>query len=264
MSAERLIGAFQKKRAAFVAYVPCGYPSPSASAPLLLALQNGGADIIELGVPFTDPLADGNTIQRANHHALTHFNVSLADCLATTKAARAAGLTIPVVLMGYYNPILAYGELALLKDCKEYGVDGLIVVDLPPEEAVSLISLCHQHDIGYIPLVAPTTSDSRLKKIVTLANSWIYCVSSLGVTGQRSTLPPELEALVAKVKQYTDKPVAVGFGISTREHVEAVAKMADGVVMGSAIVNAIDIGGETDAEKAQYLENFVKSVSGTQ
>ena len=181
-------------------------------------------------------------MQRANQVALEN-GTSLGDCLGMVKSARAAGLTIPVVFMGYYNPFLQYGQAALLRDCIASGVDGFIIVDLPPEDGSSLVAGCDAAGLAFVPLVAPTTLDARFAAITATARGFVYIVSVMGVTGARSALPVDLPALVSRVKSAVNLPVAVGFGISTRAHVDAVAGCADGVVMGSAIVAALAEGG---------------------
>ncbi len=275
--AARIEAAFRKgdKGPAFVAYVTAGFPSPADTVPALLAMQEAGVDVIEVrptlpstpdsplpfppltlppspiplslpsqvGVPFSDPMADGGTIQIANERALGQ-GVTLRTVLALVAQARAQGLTTPVVLMGYYNPLLAYGERALVEDAAKAGVDGFIVVDLPPEHAGPFLSHLDTRGLGYIPLVAPTTAEERFADIAKAARGFIYCVSVLGVTGARSELPPDLAAFAGRVRAHCGgKPFAVGFGLSTAEHVASVGKLADGVVMGSAVIRALEKGG---------------------
>lgn len=260
----RLREAFDKHkgtgRPGFVAFVTAGYPSMEATVPLLLGLQDGGADVIELGVPFTDPMADGATIQRANEVALSHAPpVSLADCINFVKEARAAGLTVPVVLMGYYNPLLAYGSQALMTDCSAAGVDGFIVVDLPPEEGAAFVEDCRKHKLCFVPLVTPASTDDRIAQLATVADGFLYCVSLTGVTGARDELPTELPQFIKRVRANSDVPLAVGFGISTRAHVAQIATFADGVVVGSAICKAVE--SVTEISKIRpTLESFVKSL----
>lgn len=248
-------------------YVTAGYPKPEDAPGILLGMQKGGAgmcadvmfqipnhlrqrgsrqkltndllDVIELGVPFTDPIADGPTIQTSNTQALLN-GVTIGSTLQMVRDARSKGLTTPVLLMGYYNPLLSYGEDALLRDCKEAGVNGFIVCDLPPEEAVSFRKLCSKGALSYVPLIAPATSDARMRILCSLADSFIYVVSRQGVTGALGTLNANLPNLLERVKKYSgDKPAAVGFGVSTREHFQSVASIADGVVIGSQIVTTL-------------------------
>jgi tryptophan synthase len=247
-------------RAAFVGFVTAGYPSRDMTVDTLLAMQEGGTDVIELGVPFTDPLADGATIQKANEVALAGGSpVSLHDCLGFAKAAVAKGLTTPVVLMGYYNPFLAYGLDRLMQDCLTSGVAGFIVVDLPPEEGHEFITLCTKYKLSYVPLLTPTSTDDRIAQLASVASSFLYCVSLNGVTGARATLPPELPAFVARIRQQTSLPLAVGFGISTTAHVAEVSAIADGVVVGSAICKALEEGGKTGGPKA--VAAFIKTLT---
>ncbi len=258
----RLVQAFEEARgkgsAALVAFITAGYPTRDDTVPLLLALQAGGADVVELGVPFTDPQADGTTIQRASEVALQN-KVRLPDCLDYIKAARAQGLTIPVVLMGYFNPFLAYGSEKLMDDLAAAGGDGFIVVDLPPEEGADFIKYCHSRALSYVPLLTPTTADHRLAYLAKSAGSFCYCVSLTGVTGSRSDVPVDLKDFVARIRAVTDKELAVGFGISTPEHVAQVAELADGVVVGSAILNAIDSAGPDadSATRAAKVQAFI-------
>lgn len=198
---------------------------------------------MQVGVPFSDPLADGGTIQIANQKALEN-GISLKHVLQYVKDARAAGVTVPIVLMGYFNPILAYGEAKLAADSAAVGVNAFIVVDLPQEHASRFVEQCDKFGLGHIPLIAPTTSDERLPVIAAHAKGFIYCVSVLGVTGARDSLPVDLTAFTAKVKKHAgNTPIAVGFGLSTKEHVASVGSLADGVVMGSAVIKALEAGG---------------------
>jgi tryptophan synthase alpha subunit len=187
-------------------------------------------------------MADGGTIQKANQVALEN-GFTLEDCIAAVRDARAAGLTVPVVFMGYYNPFLQYGQERLVRDCAAAGVDGFIIVDLPPEDAGDFIASCDAGGLAFVPLVAPTTAMERFEKVAAHARGFVYCVSVTGVTGARTELPADLSTLLANVKARVALPVAVGFGISTREHVEAVGRLADGVVMGSAVVAQLAAGG---------------------
>ncbi|KAI2602495.1 tryptophan synthetase [Hypoxylon sp. NC1633] len=249
-----------EKRSAFVTYVTAGYPKPEDTPNVLLGMQKGGADVIELGVPFTDPIADGPTIQTSNTVALAN-GVTIKSTLGMVREARAKGLNTPILLMGYYNPLLSYGEDNLLRDCKAAGVNGFIVCDLPPEEAVSFRKLCSKGQLSYVPLIAPATSDTRMRILCALADSFIYVVSRMGVTGALGTLNADLPALLERVKKYSgDKPAAVGFGVSTREHFQSVASIADGVVIGSQIVTVLQKAEPGNGAKA--VEEYCAYVSG--
>lgn len=248
-------------KAQFIAYLTAGYPNPDETVDLLLAMQRGGADVLELGVPFTDPQADGATIQKANEVALK-FGVSLKSCIDMVATARQRGLTVPVVLMGYYNPFLAFGLDKLMDESKKAGVDGFIVVDLPPEEGATFVSKASSRGLSYVPLVSPTTTDDRIAYLSSNAGSFMYCVSVTGVTGARGALPADLKAFVDRVRSKANVPLAVGFGISTPEQVNEVSSLAEGVVVGSAVIGAIDskING-SPADRAEALEKFCSSLT---
>ncbi|KAK4454870.1 tryptophan synthase [Podospora aff. communis PSN243] len=249
-----------ENRAALVTYVTAGFPLPEDTPNVLLAMERGGADVIELGVPFTDPIADGPTIQTSNTVALQN-GVTIQSTLQMVRDARARGLKAPILLMGYYNPLLSYGEERLLNDCKEAGVNGFIVVDLPPEEAVSFRRLCSRGGLSYVPLIAPATSDTRMRLLCQLADSFIYVVSRQGVTGALGTLNANLPELLSRVKKYSgDKPAAVGFGVSTRDHFVSLANIADGVVVGSMIVTTLQKAPKGEEPKA--VEEFCSYLCG--
>jgi tryptophan synthase len=226
---------------------------------LLLAMQEGGASVIELGVPYTDPQADGATIQHTNQVAIAGGTSEISTCLDMVKKAREMGLTVPVVLMGYYNPFFQYGAEKLCSEAKEAGADGFIVVDLPPEEGIELNKACIKYGLSNVPLVAPTSSDKRIAALTEMASTFLYCVSVTGVTGARDSLPPDLDDFIKRVRSKTDLPLAVGFGISSPEMVNGVANMADGVVVGSAILNAVDkLGdGASTEDKAEAIRKIV-------
>ncbi|RKO91714.1 tryptophan synthase beta subunit-like PLP-dependent enzyme, partial [Blyttiomyces helicus] len=232
-------------RNAFAAAKKDGYPTENDTVDTMLALQSGGADIIELGVPFSDPIADGPTIQESSFKALQN-GIDIPATLGFVTRARAQGLTVPVVLMGYFNPFLIYGDRQLMQDCVDVGVSGFIVVDLPPEEAVRFRDLCAEFGLSYIPLIAPSTTDFRIKALIHVADSFIYVVSTLGVTGARADVSSDLPHLIARIKKYTSLPLAVGFGVSTRDHFVNVGGRAEGVVIGSEIINVL-----TSAEPGQ-------------
>ncbi|MCD6289316.1 MAG: tryptophan synthase subunit alpha, partial [Anaerolineae bacterium] len=189
------------------------------------------------GVPFSDPLADGPTIQAASQMALEH-GTSLADALQIVYRLRRRGIEIPLVLMGYYNPFLAYGVEALCRDAAAAGADGFIVPDLPPDErdGQEMIAHCRAHGLAFVPLLAPTSTEERIRVVTQAASGFVYLVSVTGITGARDRLPPDLAAFVARVRAATGLPLAVGFGISNPEQAAQVARIADGVVVGSALV----------------------------
>ena len=229
----------------------CYYTSDTPA--ILMAMQEGGASIIELGIPYTDPQADGATIQLTNQVAIRGGTSEINQCLDMIRDARTMGLTVPVVLMGYYNPFLQYGIERLCEETKEAGGDGFIVVDLPPEMGVALNKSCVDNGLSNIPLVAPTSSDKRIEALVNMASTFLYCVSVTGVTGARDTLPDDLAEFIQRVRSKTELPLAVGFGISNANMVNGVANIADGVVVGSAIMKAMDKLG-TDATTEQRAD----------
>lgn len=243
---------------AFVTFLTAGFPTVNDTVPAMLAMEKGGADIIELGIPFSDPIADGPAIQKANTIALNN-NVTFENCLAMVKDARSAGLRAPVLLMGYYNPLLSFGEEQAVKAARDAGANGFIVVDLPPEEAIRFRGVCTGEGISYVPLVAPSTSIGRVKFLAGIADSFIYVVSKMGTTGstREGSMSTGLPELIARIKAFTPVPLAVGFGVSTRTHYEAVtASGADGVVIGSriiAVVNEAEAGG-IPAALTQYCQ----------
>jgi len=226
-------------RSALVTYVTAGYPTAQETPDIMLGMEAGGADIIELGMPFTDPIADGPTIQTANTQALKN-GVNTGDVLQMIRDARKRGLKAPVMLMGYYNPLLSYGEEKMLQDAKEAGANGFIMVDLPPEEALRFRNFCRSYGLSYVPLIAPATSEHRMRVLCQIADSFIYVVSRMGVTGASGTMNTALPALLERVHKYSgNKPAAVGFGVSTRDHFLSVGQIAEGVVIGSQIINEI-------------------------
>eukprot|EP00940_MAST-03C_sp_MAST-3C-sp2_P002461 g2461.t1 len=259
-SASKLQKAFSKDRTAYIPYVTAGYPTKKSTVPLLLALQEGGADVIELGVPFSDPLADGETIQKANTQALKN-GVTMNDVIGYVGEARKKGLTKPVVLMGYFNPFLQFGLENFLKKCNEVGIQGLIVVDLLFGEATDFLGLCKKYGVDFIPLIAPTTTDDRIEKIAKVASGYVYCVSLTGVTGARTELPADLQDFIARVRKHIKIPIAVGFGLSTRAHYLSVGKFADGAVMGSAIIRNVASGTDSTIDATRKgLTAFVSSI----
>jgi tryptophan synthase alpha chain len=237
--AQRIAAAYEtartENRAALVPYLTLGYPNPEKSLALAEAAVAGGADLLELGVPFSDPLADGPVIQRATHAALQQ-GTTVARCFQMAASLRQRKIVIPLIFMGYYNPILAFGEEAFCRACREAQVDGLIVPDLPPEEGVHLEESCAKYGLALIYLLAPTSTTERIQLVTARSRGFVYLVSVAGITGTRDRLPSDLNAFVNRVRSATDKPLAVGFGISTPEQARQVAKNADGVVVGSALV----------------------------
>jgi len=233
-------------RRALIPYLTAGYPTPGQTVDLLRRLEAAGADIIELGIPFSDPLADGPTIQRASQRAVEQ-GVTLASCLEALGEFR-SGSTVPVVLFSYLNPILAYGADRFIRDAVAAGADGVLVTDLPEGADDALEEQFERSDLALIRLIAPTTAPERARWIASRAQGFIYYISRTGVTGARHALPPGLADEVAALRAVATVPVAVGFGISTPEQAAAVARVADGVVVGSALLDALDRGGVAEAE----------------
>ncbi len=242
-------------RIALIAYLTAGFPEADATPGLVRALIAGGADMVELGIPFSDPLADGATVQRASQRALDG-GMSVARCIALIRELRRDGVVIPLIVMTYYNPILAYGQDGFIHDAADAGADGLITVDVPAEEAEPLATGCRANGVDFIPLLAPTSGDERVALAAKRASGFLYCVSVAGVTGAREALPPDLGAFLARVRRITDLPLAVGFGISRREHVEELTGRADAAIVGSAIVDLIEASprGEREERVTQYVE----------
>ncbi|EFM12263.1 tryptophan synthase, alpha subunit [Paenibacillus curdlanolyticus YK9] len=256
------------KRAAFIPYLTVGDPSLTATLDLLLELQNAGADMIELGVPYSDPLADGPVIQEASMRALRN-QVSVIDVIGLAKLARQAGVHIPLILFTYYNPILKAGLGQVFKLMHESSIDGVIVPDLPIEESSRVRAHCSEFSIHYIPLVAPTSRE-RVKMIADKASGFIYCVSSLGVTGQRQQFHQDIEAFLREVRKATSLPIVVGFGISSPEQYRTFAKLADGVVVGSAIVQQVGANlallenPESYSRGIHHIKAFISTLIGKQ
>ena len=224
-----------------------------------MALEEGGSSVIELGIPYTDPQADGATIQKTNQVAIAGGTSDISQCLKIVQKARDLGLSIPVVLMGYYNPFLQFGIEHLCAESAAAGADGFIIVDLPPEEASQLSVSCKKHGLSNIPLIAPTSTDDRIGMLAANASTFLYCVSVAGVTGARDSLPDDLEEFVARVRSKTDLPLAVGFGISNPSMVQGVANVSDGVVVGSAILHTIQACGKdaTSEERATAVREKI-------
>ncbi|MCZ6677647.1 MAG: tryptophan synthase subunit alpha [Candidatus Poribacteria bacterium] len=223
---------------AFMPYICAGDPTPEISRKLVLTLEAAGADLIELGVPFSDPIADGPTVQKASERALAN-QISLQQIIDLVRGLRAE-TQLPIALMTYYNPIFRMGESKFCKTASEAGVDGVIIPDLPPEEADTLLQIATAHNLATIFLVAPTSPPERLRRIASVSTGFIYCVSVTGVTGARTSLSAEIQPMVTELRKYTEKPLCVGFGVSTRAQADTVAQLADGVIVGSAIVNVIE------------------------
>ncbi|WP_263143685.1 tryptophan synthase subunit alpha [Pseudomonas sp. RIT-PI-AD] len=228
----------QEGRAALVTFVTAGDPDCATSLAILKGLPGAGADVIELGMPFTDPMADGPAIQLANIRALAGRQ-DLAKTLRMVREFREGEQRTPLVLMGYFNPIHKYGVERFIADAKAAGVDGLIVVDLPPEHNRDLCDPAQAAGLDFIRLTTPTTDDKRLPKVLNGSSGFVYYVSVAGVTGAGSATLEHVEQAVARLKRHTDLPIAIGFGIRTPDHAATIARLADGVVVGSALIDRI-------------------------
>ncbi len=228
----------QQGRAGLIAFVTAGDPDPETSLEILKGLPGAGADVVELGMPFTDPMADGPAIQASSQRAL-RAGQTLKKTLALVRTFRAGDEGTPIVLMGYYNPIYIYGVPRFLADAKTAGVDGLIVVDLPPEEDDELCVPALNAGLNFIRLATPTTDDRRLPAVLANTSGFVYYVSITGITGAAAPDTRRVVDAVKRIKRHTSLPVAVGFGVKTAEHARAIAAGADGVVVGTALVEAI-------------------------
>ena len=257
----RIRAAFDRLRAerrvGLVAYVTAGYPDLAATPELVRALVEGGADIVELGIPFSDPLADGATIQRATQVALAN-GVTVGDVLELCQKLRADGIETPLVAMGYYNPLLAYGLERFAADAAAAGLDGLIPVDVPPEEGGPLKAALAAHGLDVIYLLAPTSTDARVTKVAEQSSGFVYCVSVTGTMGARGELPQDLPQLIARVRRHTDLPLAVGFGVSRREHLAQIGQLCEAAVIGSAIIEVIEQA--PPEQRAERLRTYVSEV----
>ena len=245
-------------RAALCVFVTAGDPDLETTAELLPELAAAGADVVELGVPHSDPIGEGPTIQASSQRSLAH-HTTLAQILELVRRLRAV-TEVPIVLMGYLNNVLAHGEEQFAKDCAASGVDGLILVDSPQEETESLSRACAEHGVERVLLVAPTSTPARVMRIAAASRGFVYCVSVTGVTGSRATLPADLAQLVSRIRRVTSTPVCVGFGVSTPAQAAEVARLADGVVVGSALVSRIAAAPDRDAA-VRAAREFVAELS---
>ena len=246
-------------RTGLILFLTVGYPDLDATLELVPELVQAGADCIELGVPFSDPLADGPTIQASSNHALRN-GVTLDSCIEMVRQLRGRVPGTPLILMGYYNPILSYGLPRFGEEAQRAGVDGVIVADLPPEESGPLLEECRPRGIDMVPLLAPTSTDARIDMACRNGSGFIYCVSLTGVTGAREELPSGVFRLLEAVRRHTRLPLAAGFGISRREHIKAIASHAQAAVVGSALIKVI-----MESPRAQLVDRarrYVLELSG--
>jgi tryptophan synthase alpha chain len=244
-------------RPSLVAYVTCGDPDLTTTRAVVLAAIDAGADVIELGVPFSDPVADGAVIQRASQRALEH-GTSLADVLKLAAEVRQSAQSTGLIIFSYLNPILRMGMETFCRIARHAGVDGTLLTDLPVEEANDYLREMRRNDLATVFLAAPTSTDQRLKRIAEASSGFVYAVSRTGVTGARQQLPDDARKLVRRLRKYTKLPIAVGFGISTGEQFAAVGEFADAAVVGSAIVETIE---RNPGKEAASVAEFIKQLS---
>ncbi len=262
-TSDRISEMFHKlqkiSRPALIPFVPAGWPEFDATLEIVKTVEKAGADAIELGLPFSDPLADGVTNQNAYYEAIQQ-GTNTSTVLETVSLIRKEGIQFPIIVMGYFNPIFAYGSARWVKDAKDAGVDALIVVDLPPGESYELEAAAKNSELHLIYLVAPTSNSERLKHVANYASGFLYCVSLTGTTGARSELSSGLPDFIDRVREYVDLPLAIGFGISERKHVEEVGKLADAAIIGSAFVRTIS---EASLEERSIeIVKFIRQMKG--
>ncbi len=245
---------------ALAPFVTIGFPDVETSENLVEVIAQSGGDMLELGIPFSDPLADGLTVQKASFRALEN-GVSVTTSLEVLRRLRGRGVEAPLIFMGYFNPFLRYGTERFVGDAAEAGLDGIIVPDLPLEEAGPFKKLCESRGIYLVPLLAPTSTDERIAQACKGANGFIYCVSLTGVTGARQELSSGLSDMVGRIRRHTDLPVLVGFGVSSREHVTEIGRFADGAVVASALLDAIDR--STAEQVLETASEFVRKLKRT-
>jgi len=250
--------AASENRSAFLPYFPIGYPDYDTSLEAISVMAEAGVDGFEIGVPFSDPLADGPTIQEATQIALEN-GITVKKCLEAIKTLRGQGVNQPMMLMSYANPLVAYGTVEFVRDAKAAGADGLIVPDLPPEEAHYFSEECEREGLALIFFLAPTSNEKRIQMTAKNATGFIYVVSLAGVTGARNDLPEYLTDFIARLKQHTETPLVLGFGISTPEHAQQMNGLVDGYIVGSALVRAAKQGVESVRELVTSLRQSSKS-----
>lgn len=252
-------GLHAQGRAALMPYFTLGYPTPAASLAVVEALARSGADLIELGVPFSDPLADGPTIQHSTQVALEQ-GMSVSSCLELVGQIRARGVRQPLMLMGYINPLLAYGIERYCADTRRAGADGLIVPDLPVEEAGAVEAACQANGLALVYLVAPTSTPERIALLAARTSGFLYMVSVTGVTGARQALAADLAGFVARTRAVAHTPLAVGFGISSPQQAHALVGLADGVIIGSALISAAGKAADPAQAAAEFIGNIRASM----
>jgi tryptophan synthase alpha chain len=255
MPLDRITHLFSNGHAALMPYFPLGFPDAQTSVDVITAMSEAGADAFEIGLSFSDPLADGPVIQHATQVALEK-GITVKQSLALIAELRSRGVTQPFLMMGYYNPLLAYGLERFVNEAASAGADGFIVPDLPPEEADDLDRLCRERGLGLIYFLAPTSTDERVKLVAGKAQGFIYLVSIAGVTGTRSQVASGLSDFVGRIRKTTSMPIAIGFGVSTPEQASEVSHIADGVIVGSALVQIVDRAEDKPRAAAQFIQQL--------
>ncbi len=251
---ERIEEANKNKGGALIIYVTCGFPYKDSTTQIVQGLAEGGADIVELGLPFSDPIADGKTIQAASQRALKQ-SINTDDCFSIVEKIRENKINIPILFMGYYNTVFAYGEERFVKRAKQVGLDGFIMPDLPLEESTKMLKLLNKFSLSMPFLVTPTTIENRIKKIASLSSGFIYLVPRLGITGKKTKDLSLAHSLVQKVKKYTSLPICIGFGIENKKDINQIFSFCEGAIIGSKFIQFI--------EKNPSLENarlFIKKL----
>jgi tryptophan synthase alpha chain len=248
-----------EKRIALWPFMTVGYPDLETSYRLVRAMVDAGADGLELGIPFSDPLADGPTVQKSSFRALQN-GTTPQHAIDMVARLRSDGVAVPIILMGYSNTFLAAGEGGFISDAARAGADGLIISDLPPEESDATLALCRVHGLDLVYLVAPTSDDRRIEQVLARAGGFIYCVAVVGVTGARDTLSEELPEFLRRLRARTDLPLAVGFGIKTREHVAALAGLADAAIVASALIDIVEA--SPREEQVERVKTYVEVLTG--
>lgn len=246
--------AANENRAAFLPYFPVGYPDYDTSLETILAMADEGVDGFEIGVPFSDPLADGPTIQEATQIALQN-GTTVKHCLKLVRTLRDKGVEQPMMMMSYANPLIAYGTERFIADAKKAGADGLIVPDLPPEEAHYFADVCETHHMALVFFLAPTSNERRIELTAANATGFIYVVSLTGITGARTELPQDLKDFIARIREKTDTPLVLGFGISTPDHARRMHGLVNGFIVGSALVRAAKESPQAARDLARSLRN---------
>ena len=246
-------------KGALAPFVTVGYPDMPTSEAMAVAMLESGADMLEMGIPFSDPLADGPTVQMTSFRSLEN-GTTLRGALESLRRLRARGITSPLIFMGYINPFLSYGMERFAREASDAGMDGIIIPDLPPEEAPPYQSILASHGIHLIPLLAPTSTETRIEQACKQASGFIYCVSVTGVTGARSELSGGVEGLARRIREHSDLPILVGFGVSRKEHVDSISRFADGAVVASAMLDSVSRVPTEDA--AETAGQFVRQLRG--